>query len=598
VGAARADALGGRAARSRGCALTLGRAGAGRHAALAGAIALFALADAAHFWPVLVAGPREHVRSIHGAGRFVAGIASDHRAVVWEVFRNARALLRSPHRFFEAEYCYPAPHSLALGEPMVAMGVLAIPAFLLGAEPVLAYNTVFLALPLIAALAMFLLVRDWTGSAAAATLAGLLYGFHPARLGDPVHPYVYDTSWGVLAVFFAGRWLRAGRWRDALAVAACSSLQLGASFYPFVAALLVAGPLGLSLLRREGLGRARPVQIAVVAGLVAAFAVWLFAPYLALRDAGILAPRVRQKFAALVWYLPGERLFPGVVCTLLALAAFAIPARATSFGRGAPRLALLVGGVLAALAAGGPGWRALAALLPGFDTVRAPETVSRGLHLALCALAGIGLARCLAALPRRATSAASAAVLLFALVEVVWTGALGPPAARRFKPENVAPDAEDVRFHAELARAGDAGPILDLPLPSFGRGVYWPATSPWILLSAYHGRPTSSCLSSYLPDTRRLQTLAASLPSPDAVRELAALGFTTIVFHHALAEVAADAPVPAAGRLAPIAAELRAFEREAARPEGSLRLLRSGPRLAAFSLRPRGAPEAPPAPTR
>jgi hypothetical protein len=587
AGAGEARRTGASARRSRRAA---SRRRAKDHQTLAAALALFAAVDLAHVLPVLAAGPATHVRSLRSAGRYAGTIASDHQLVVWEVFRNARALLRSPGRFFDAEQCFPTPRSLALGEPMLAMGVLAIPAWLLGADPVAAYNTAFLALPLLAALAMFLLVREWTGSAAAATLAGLLFGFHPARLWDPVHPYAYDSSWSIFAILFAGRWLRAGRWRDALAVAACASLQLGASFYPFVAGALAAGPLALALVWRERLGRVRPAQIVAVAGLVAAFAAWLFAPYLALREAGVLAPRTLQVFAAPGWYLPRAKLFPGVACIALALAAFAVPARGAALGPGGPRLALALGGALAVLVAGGPGWRALAALLPGFDSVRAPETVSRGLHLALAALAGIGCARGLARLPRRAVRPAAAALLAAALAEVLWTGALGPAAVQRFAPARIAPDAEDVRFYAELARAGDAGPILDVPLPRLGGEVFWPGTAPWILLSAYHGRPTSACLSSYLPDTRRLEALVKNLPSPQAVRELADLGFATVVHHH---HDLADFESRARGdpRRARIALELRGFEREAARPGGTLRPLHRTSRLAAWALSPPAAPE-------
>jgi hypothetical protein len=563
-------------------------------ATLAAALALFAAVDLAHFLPVLAAGPGTHVRSLRSAGRYAGTITSDHQLVVWEVFRNARALLRSPGRFFEAEQCFPTRRSLALGDPMLAMSVLAIPAWLLGAEPVAAYNTAFLALPLLAALAMFLLVREWTGSAAAATLAGLLFGFHPARHWDPVHPFAYDSSWSVFAILFAGRWLRAGRWRDALALAACASLQLGASFYPFVAGMLVAGPVGLVLLWRERLGRARPVQIAAVAGLVAAFAAWLFAPYLALREAGVLAPRTLQAFAAPGWYLPRAKLFPGVVCIALALAAFAVPARGTAVGRGGPRFALALGGALAVLVAGGPGWRALAALFPGFDSVRGPETVSRGLHLALAALAGIGCARGLARLPPRAVCPGAGAILAAALAEVLWTGALGPAAVQRFAAARIAPDAEEVRFYAELARAGDSGPILDVPLPRLGDEVFWPGTAPWVLLSAYHGRPTSACLSSYLPDTQRLEALVKRLPSPHAVRELAALGFATVVHHHHDLTDFESRP-RGDSRRARIALELRSFEREAARPGGTLRPIHSTPRLSAWALSPPSAREAPPA---
>jgi hypothetical protein len=557
-----------------------------RRAGLAAALALFALVDLAHFAPVLRAGAREQVRSIRAGGAFEKAIASDHRVVVFEVYRNARALLRSPARFFDAEHCYPTPRSLALGEPMLAMGVLAIPGFALGAGPVLAYNTAWLALPLVAALAMFLLVRDWTGSAAAATLAGLLFGFHPARLFDPVHPYAYDSGWGVLAVFFLGRWLRTGRWRDALALAASLSLQLGASFYALVSAALAAGPLALALLWSEGRGRARAAQLAVVLALVAAFASWLFAPYLALRAAGTLAPRSAQAFADPAWYLPGAKLFPGVVASALALAAFALRAPRGAATRGDPRLALVLGAILAVLVAAGPGWRALAAILPGFETVRAPETVSRGLHLALAALAGIGCARLLARIPQRAARPAAALLVAAAAAELLWSGALGPAAARRFAAARVAPEARDLAFQAELARAGDAGPILDLPLPRVRGAVYWPGTAPWILLAAYHGRPTSACLSSYLPDQSRLEALAEAVPSPEALRELAGLGFATVVYHHRLAGLEEAGGARAARGRARAAQALAAFEREASRPKSRLRPLLAGAQSSAWSIGP------------
>ena len=107
-------------------------------AGLVASLALFAAVDLAHFLPVLRAGPSEHVHSIRDPKRYERIIASDHHLVVWEAFRNARTLVRAPSRFFDAELCHPTPRSLALGEPMLALGVLAIPAYLLGADPILA----------------------------------------------------------------------------------------------------------------------------------------------------------------------------------------------------------------------------------------------------------------------------------------------------------------------------------------------------------------------------------------------------------------------------------------------------------------------------
>jgi hypothetical protein len=89
-----------------------------------------------------------------------------------------------------------------------------------------------------------------------------------------------------------------------------------------------------------------------------------------------------------------------------------------------------------------------------------------------------------------------------------------------------------------------------------------------------------------MPDTRRLEALAAQLPDPEALRELRALGFATIVYHPLGVDSAESGAARAAAARARSARDLRAFEREAARAEADLRPLLSGPRLAAWSLRP------------
>jgi len=52
---------------------------------------------------------------------------------------------------------------------------------------------------------MYALVYFWTGSVSAAFVAGLLFGIHPGRIGDPAHPYVHGNQWTPLALLFAHR---------------------------------------------------------------------------------------------------------------------------------------------------------------------------------------------------------------------------------------------------------------------------------------------------------------------------------------------------------------------------------------------------------
>ena len=78
-----------------------------------------------------------------------------------------------------------------------------------------------------------------------------------------------------------------------------------------------------------------------------------------------------------------------------------------------------------------------------------------------------------------------------------------------------------------LETLGDRGPLYEAPpggLLAQGRAV---------LLSAYHGRRTSACASSYrTPEQEELRSLARRLPEEAALRSLGEAGFTTLLLHH------------------------------------------------------------------
>ena len=173
---------------------------------------------------------------------------TDQGFVAWLVSRNARTWTESPTRIFDGEICHPTSQSLALGEPALTLGVLAIPAWWLTGDPLWTYNSVVWILPLFSACMMFFVVKNWTGNAFAGGVAALLYGFHSARLSDPTHLYVPDTVWTLLALFFFRRWLLNGRWRDVCALGGAVSLQIGGSLYPLIAGAAVGLPFAIWLL--------------------------------------------------------------------------------------------------------------------------------------------------------------------------------------------------------------------------------------------------------------------------------------------------------------------------------------------------------------
>jgi hypothetical protein len=548
------------------------------------------------------AGPAEQLPSLERSGRLVGWLETDQTFIVWQVSRNARALLSRPHAFFDSGHCYPTENALAHTGPMLTMGILAIPATLLGANPVLTYNIVLVSMLLLAGWAMYWLVSDWTGVPAAGIVAGILYGFHRIEVTNVIHPHIYDTMWTVFALGFGRRLFVRGRWRDAAGLAASAALQIGTSFYPFVASVLLALPFGLWLVLRHRPGRMGWRQIGFVlaaAGLAGAFT---FAPYLLLRGAEQLPVRKAQLFALPISYLPGEILFFGWPCLVLAGVSLVLPrSRIPATTHGDPRWALLAGLLLVAAVAAGPGfgtriaalrcldlWGLLGAFLPGFDKVHNPRVVANGAHLAACVLAGIGCAALLRLWRWRRAFLLGLLAIVLVWVDTLRPAALGfdPPVAR--DTFELAPDPEALAFFETLAKKGNAGPIFEMPLQRIGGRVVWGSTVRRLYLAGYHGRRTSACFGAHIPDRSQLEKIARQLPRRDAIRALRGLGFTTIVFSHDIGSAAlepGETPETDARR-ARKRLRLAAFNREAGAPDGLLDLVHEMPERSAYSIEP------------
>jgi len=126
-----------------------------------------------------------------------------------------------------------------------------------------------------------------------------------------------------------------------------------------------------------------------------------------------------------------------------------------------------------------------------------------------------------------------------------------------------------VEFFETLEQKGNRGPLFEVP--SFDYRLQTAADMPRrILLSAYHHRRTSACFASYRPPREaQLAAIAERLPQDEAIRELAALGFTTVLVHHRRE----------AGRV-----WRRRFATSAKRPDAPIRLLHGTPHMTAFEI--------------
>jgi hypothetical protein len=515
---------------------------------------------------------------------------ADSIFAAWLVSRNAYTFVHRPRYLFDTEHCAPAERTMTLGEPMLTMGLLAVPAYLATGDPILTYNIVLCLQWVIGALAMYALVVAWTGQPAAGIVAGLLYTLHPVHARDITHPFIYDMAWTVLALLFAQRLFAHGRWRDAVGLGLAIALQIGSSLYPLLGAFFLVPPFVLWLVVRYRFRQVRAGQLALAAGLAAAAAAAVFGPYLAARESTDALRRGYHYYAEWASFLPRGGRFPGWPAVGLVIAGLTLGRRRAlpRLDGGDPRWALLLGGVVVGVTSmGGHGASVLSALrgdpalpirlpnlytltaavVPGLDMVRNAAQLANDVHLVACILTGLGAAALLRLVGPRAARALAAALILAVTLDTLRPPALGLTGGIRWDVVPIRPQADVIEFYETLARQGNDGPVVEVPISSSTVYTLGGALQQ-ILVSAWHHRRTSACFGSYKPPERAaVAALSQQLPGAAAVRELARLGFTTIVVH--------QLPV------GPLRLQLDAAARE--RPD-LLRLVHATPRRSAYAI--------------
>ena len=424
--------------------------GAGTAAAGYGAVALAAT------WPLA-----------RGLGRVLPSDLGDPVLNCWILARNARWLLdlaagKAVPGFWDAGIFHPAPLTLAHSEHLLAPTLQALPVYAATGNVVLAYNLLFLSTFLLSALGAFLFVRELTGNAPAAFLAGLFYGFAPYRIGQVPHLQVLCAQWMPFALLGLRRFVSSGRPLPLVgAVLALLAQNLSCGYFVFYLTPF-AGLYAIFELWRQGrLGEPRRLAGLAIAGVaLLAMTLPFLLPYAALRARGVLVrggEEVESFSADVFSYLtapprlwlwgdlldfarrPEGALFPGLIPLALAVVALGVAARrGTTVTGGAPapvdarwasarhRLAQALSAVLlfqlvcVVLLLGG-----LASRLP----VTSPVLPGRGVggavaRLALIALALGAVSPRARALVQRATTSETAFFVLAALFAGVLS--LGP----------------------------------------------------------------------------------------------------------------------------------------------------------------------------
>ena len=529
-------------------------------------------------WPLAV-DLRRHVPGDHGDPLLNAWILG------WNFHTLGSALsgqLSSVSAWWNANIFHPEPLTLAYSELLVAPTLLAAPVYATTRDVLLAYNLLFLASFVLSGLGAYLLVRELTGSAPAALVAGAIFGFAPYRLEQVAHLQVLQSQWMPFVLWGITRWAHR-RDRRALwwAMGALVLQNLSCGYYMVYFSIFVGAWAAFEVWRS---GRAAELRTwaRLAGGAVAALActVPFTLPYFLLRDVApalrpldevrffsanlagwITAPEASQLWGRVlrVFPAPEGQLFPGAVALLLGVSGLRCAfgnGRHDGEGRPLRALSLMLATSLlfAVLLSMGPSpalgdlhvswlgapFLALYRLVPGFDGLRVAARFAMVGALFLSLLAGVGWT----GLPARIAQSSVAAVLV-ALVVVcegfAWPFPLDRPMEASppllTPPGMVWSAASPPAVYRQLARLQGPVVVAELPLGD----TAWDLRA--VFGSTVHLRPIVNGFSGYQPLSYRERALRLLLPTrdPDAAWDALVGAGTTHVVLNRRAYGAADA---------------------------------------------------------
>jgi hypothetical protein len=509
------------------------------------ALLLFAGLTIIATWP-LAPGLGRDVPSDYGDPLYVAW------ALAWVMRQAGRALtghLDAITHFFDANQLYPATATLALSDHFAGQGLLLAPVYWLTGNALLTLGLAYLVAFTLCGFSMWLLVREITGSSAAAVLAGTVFAFNEFFLVFEVaHLQVLSAHWMPLTFYGFRRYFQHGS-RSGLALAVMSAVWLNLSsgyyllMFPPFAMLYVGWEMTA---RRRWTDRATWRDLTLAASAIALLTAPFLWPYLeAQQRMGFKRTLVEtaSMAATLDGYLAaGRGLF--IACSLTGLAWIAA---LVTRARGARPAFPLVGCMTVALvlafwlslgpaprwgtetyaALGLYGW--LQTFVPGMDAIRVSSRFASLFLVFLSVLAGYG-----AALVTRLPRAGVPLVLALAALSMLVN------APRPFPLNNVL--RSEARVPPRYLTPGPAAPPVYRYLASLPSGAVvaeFPFTDLWyntryLYFSTFHWKRLLNGFTSFYPASyeERAPWLVNPVRTPDeAWRAITTAGATHVVLH-------------------------------------------------------------------
>lgn len=157
-----------------------------------------------------------------------------------------KSLLSQPSQLFNGNIFYPSKNTLSYSEHLLPQAIISLPIALLTGSPIFTYNCLFIFSYILAAYAMFLLVRHLTRDYLSGIVAGIIFAFSTYHLDHVPQLQLLSSGLFVLSFYFLHRFFQEKKTKYSVLFAVFLMIQALACIYYglfFISILLIALPL-------------------------------------------------------------------------------------------------------------------------------------------------------------------------------------------------------------------------------------------------------------------------------------------------------------------------------------------------------------------
>jgi hypothetical protein len=153
-----------------------------------------------------------HAQLLRTFGSAIPADLGDPLLNTWILWWNAQHLPFS-ETYWQAPSFAPAPYAFALSETLLGLTWLTTPLQWMGYSPLVAYNTMYVAIPVLNGLAAYWLCLTLTGRRDAALVGSLAFAFAPYYANQASHLQTRAMFFMPLALVGLHRYWQTGRWK-------------------------------------------------------------------------------------------------------------------------------------------------------------------------------------------------------------------------------------------------------------------------------------------------------------------------------------------------------------------------------------------------